>query len=60
MALLNNWSRSITAWNVALDEKGKPNIGPFPCGGVITVENGVAQDHEERAVLGFCALSRGM
>jgi glucosylceramidase len=38
--VLNNWSRSITAWNVALDEQGKPNIGPFPCGGVITVENG--------------------
>ena len=38
--VLNNWVRSITAWNVALDEKGKPNIGPFSCGGVITVENG--------------------
>jgi len=24
---------------VALDEKGKPNIGPFPCGGVVTVDN---------------------
>jgi len=21
---------SITAWNLALDELGKPNIGPFP------------------------------
>ncbi len=38
--ILNNWARSITSWNVALDEKGKPNIGPFPCGGVVTVENG--------------------
>jgi glucosylceramidase len=38
--ILGNWARSITAWNVALDEKGKPNIGPFSCGGVITVENG--------------------
>jgi glucosylceramidase len=38
--ILNNWARSITAWNVALDEKGKPNIGPFPCGGVITIDNG--------------------
>jgi glucosylceramidase len=38
--VLNNWSRSITAWNLALDEKGKPNIGPFSCGGVLTVENG--------------------
>ena len=38
--ILNNWARSITAWNIALDEKGKPNIGPFSCGGVVTVENG--------------------
>ena len=38
--ILNNWARSITAWNVALDEKGKPNIGPFTCGGTVTVENG--------------------
>ena len=38
--ILNNWARSITAWNLALDEKGKPNIGPFSCGGTITVENG--------------------
>ncbi len=37
--IVNNWARSITAWNVALDEKGKPNIGPFPCGGVVTVDN---------------------
>ena len=38
--IVNNWARSITAWNLALDEKGNPNIGPFDCGGVITVENG--------------------
>jgi glucosylceramidase len=37
--VLHNWARSITAWNVALDEKGNPNIGPFSCGGVITVDN---------------------
>ncbi len=38
--VLNNWGRSITSWNLALDEKGKPNVGPFSCGGVVTVENG--------------------
>jgi glucosylceramidase len=38
-SILNNWARSITAWNVALDEVGKPNVGPFSCGGVITIEN---------------------
>ena len=38
--ILNNWARSITSWNLALDEKGKPNVGPFSCGGMVTVENG--------------------
>ena len=37
--ILNNWARSITAWNIALDEKGRPDIGPFSCGGVITIDN---------------------
>lgn len=37
--ILNNWARSITAWNVALDEKGRPDIGPFECGGTITIDN---------------------
>jgi glucosylceramidase len=39
-SIVNNWARCITSWNLALDEKGKPNVGPFSCGGVITVENG--------------------
>jgi glucosylceramidase len=37
--VLRNWCRSITAWNLALDEKGRPNIGPFPCGGVVTIHS---------------------
>lgn len=37
--IVNNWARSITSWNIALDEHGKPNIGPFSCGGVITVDS---------------------
>jgi glucosylceramidase len=36
---LRNWSRCIVGWNLLLDEKGKPNIGPFPCGGVVTVDS---------------------
>ena len=27
--MMRNWSRSIFCWNIALDETGKPNIGPF-------------------------------
>lgn len=37
--ILRNCSRSITAWNLALDEKGRPNIGPFDCGGLLTIHS---------------------
>jgi glucosylceramidase len=38
-AALRNWCESITGWNLALDENGRPNIGPFPCGGVVTIHS---------------------
>ena len=34
--ILQNWCRCVIGWNFVLDEKGKPNIGPFPCGGLVT------------------------
>jgi glucosylceramidase len=37
--ILKNWARCIVAWNLVLDEKGRPNIGPFNCGGVITLDS---------------------
>jgi len=37
--ILRNWCRSITSWNLALDEHGHPNVGPFPCGGVVTIDS---------------------
>jgi glucosylceramidase len=36
-AVLANWCRSAVAWNVATDEHGKPNIGPYPCGGILII-----------------------
>ena len=36
---LRNWSRCVVGWNLLLDEKGKPNIGPFSCGGLVTVDS---------------------
>lgn len=36
---LRNWCHSITGWNLALDEHGRPNIGPFPCGGLVTIHS---------------------
>lgn len=37
--ILRHWCRSITGWNLALDEKGRPNLGPFSCGGLVTVHS---------------------
>lgn len=37
--ILKNWSRCIVGWNLLLDEKGKPNIGPFECGGLVTLDS---------------------
>jgi glucosylceramidase len=37
--ILKNWARCIVAWNLVLDEKGGPNIGPFNCGGVVTLDS---------------------
>jgi glucosylceramidase len=56
--ILNNWARSITAWNVALDEKGKPNIGPFSCGGTVTVEDGSHKVTRSGQYLAFAHYSR--
>jgi len=41
--ILKNWARSIVAWNFVLDEKGNPNIGPFSCGGVVTLDSKTQQ-----------------
>lgn len=37
--VLRNWGRCLVGWNLALDEQGKPNVGPFSCGGVVTVDS---------------------
>jgi glucosylceramidase len=37
--ILNNCARCIVSWNLVLDEHGKPNIGPFSCGGLLTLHS---------------------
>jgi len=37
--ILRNWARCIVSWNLVLDEKGRPDIGPFTCGGVVTLDS---------------------
>jgi glucosylceramidase len=41
--VLRNWCRSITTWNLVLDESGKPNLGPFSCGGLVTLHSQTKQ-----------------
>jgi glucosylceramidase len=36
-AVMTNWCSSAMAWNIATDESGKPNIGPYPCGGILII-----------------------
>ncbi|MGA7339978.1 MAG: glycoside hydrolase family 30 beta sandwich domain-containing protein [Terracidiphilus sp.] len=38
--ILKNSARCILAWNLVLDENGGPNISPFKCGGVVTLDSG--------------------
>jgi glucosylceramidase len=56
--VLNNWCRSITAWNLALDEVGHPNIGPFPCGGVVTIDSKTNQVTRSGQYWAFAHYSR--
>jgi glucosylceramidase len=56
--VLNNWCRSITAWNLALDEHGRPNIGPFPCGGVVTIDSQTRQVTRSGQYWAFAHYSR--
>ena len=36
---LENWCRSTIAWNLMLDSKGRPNVGPYTCGGLVTLND---------------------
>jgi len=57
-AILRNWCRSITSWNLALDEHGHPNIGPFPCGGLVTVRSQTKQITQSGQYWAFTHFSR--
>ena len=37
-AATRNWCRCLITWNLMLDPQGKPNIGPFSCGGLVTLK----------------------
>ncbi|MGO9124999.1 MAG: glycoside hydrolase family 30 protein [Terriglobales bacterium] len=55
---LRNWCQSLTGWNLALDEKGRPNIGPFPCGGLVTIHSQTKEITRSGQYWGFAHFSR--
>ena len=56
--ILRNGMRCIIGWNLALDENGKPNIGPFPCGGLVTVHSGTREITRSGQYWAFAHYSR--
>jgi glucosylceramidase len=56
--ILRNGMRCIISWNVALDEYGKPNIGPFSCGGVVTVHSQIGEIARSGQYWAFAHYSR--
>ncbi len=55
-----NWAQSITGWNLALDEKGRPNIGPFPCGGMVTIHSETKEITRSGQYWAFAHFSRNV
>src|SRR5262249_40533613 len=58
--VLRNCCQSITGWNLALDERGRPNIGPFSCGGLVTVQAQTKEITHSGQYWGFMHFSRMM
>jgi glucosylceramidase len=58
--VLRNWAQSITGWNLALDEKGRPNIGPFPCGGMVTIHSRTKEITRSGQYWAFAHFSRNV
>jgi glucosylceramidase len=56
--ILRNRARSIIAWNYALDETGKPNLGPFQCAGLVTVDSKTAAITRSGQYWAFAHFSR--
>ena len=57
---LNNGCASITGWNLALDERGRPNIGPFSCGGLVTVHSRTKETTQSGQYHAFAHFSRSI
>lgn len=58
--ILNNWARCVITWNLMLDENGKPNIGPFACAGLVTVDSRTRQISRNGQYWALAHFSRAM
>lgn len=58
--ILRNGMRCIIGWNMALDETGKPNIGPYKCGGLVTIHSQTNQVDRSGQYWAFAHYSRAM
>ena len=57
---LNCGYSSFTGWNLMLDESGGPNIGPFPCGGLVTrnsFDNSLSYSGQYKVFRHFAAIA---
>jgi glucosylceramidase len=50
----------VSGWNLALDEKGRPNIGPFPCGGMVTIHSQTREITRSGQYWAFAHFSRAI
>jgi len=58
--VLRNYARCIVGWNLALDEKGCPNIGPFSCGGLVQIHSGTQEITRSGQYWAFAHYARAM
>jgi glucosylceramidase len=56
--ILRNWARCIVSWNLVLDENGRPDIGPFSCGGVVTLNSKTKETTRSGQFYAFAHYSR--
>ena len=57
---IRHWCQSLTGWNLALDEKGRPNIGPFSCGGMVTIHSQTKEITRSGQYWAFAHFSRNV
>jgi glucosylceramidase len=58
--ILRNGMRCVIAWNMALDETGKPNIGPYKCAGLVTIHSQTNEVVRSGQYWAFAHYSRAM